>query len=91
MIQDGKKSNPATSASVKHAAISDDDSLLGADGMEEEESDETVARKFRLAGKYQELISYQSVHDQLNGLFKTAPFLFHLGSEKYIFQRVFRV
>jgi hypothetical protein len=90
MMPDSKR-NQADPASVKHSAVSPEDNLFTVDGLDEDDVEDTFARKFRLGGKGYEFLSYHDILSQLNDLFKTPPSLFHQESAKYISQRVFRV
>jgi len=91
MMPEGKRKVHQSDAGVfPLACISPEDSFFIIDGLDEEDADETFGRKFRMAGKFYELLLSSALHEPAH-LFKTTPSISHQDSDKYIFQRVFRV
>jgi|GEM_PF-1006813 len=92
MMPEGKRKLQQTGAAVfPLASISRENSFFIVDGLDEEDVDETFSRKFRMTEKFYELLFLESALQEPDHLFKTTPSLSHQDSDKYIFQRVFRV
>ena len=92
MMPDGKRQvQQSDPAGISLAAISPEIDFFIIDGLDEEDADESLSRKFRQAGKFYELLFLQSILSQPDHFFKTPSSPFHQESDKYISQRVFRV
>lgn len=92
MMPEGKgKFQHAEARVFPLAAISPEDYFFLADGLDEEDVDETFGRKFKMTGRYYALLFLESALHEPDHFFKTTPSLSHQDSDKYIFQRVFRV
>lgn len=91
VLQEGKSGACSNSDLTGHISVNKEAGYVFPDCLEENETEDTLTKKYRLAVRYQSRLSYRSILNYLHNCAEATPSFEGMVADKYITQRVLRV
>ncbi len=91
VLQEGKSAAYSNSGLTRHISFNKETGYVFPDCLEENETEDTLIKKYRLAVRHHARLSYQSILNYLHNCAAAPPSFEGMVADKYIIQRVLRV